>query len=164
MYGPRGDVVAWNEDNDAIRDLQGRVIGWIYDDAVFGVRGQHVGYFNDGLFRDDHGAVVAWIEGATGGPAKPARAARPAQQARAARPARAARSARTAQDFAELVVPELRRRGRLRDEPATSLRDRIFGRGDRLPDTHFGARYRGGRNLRSSVEPLRFAEAEPSVA
>lgn len=71
----------------------------------------------------------------------------------------------TAQDFAELVVPELRRRGRLRDEPATSLRDRIFGRGDRLPDTHFGARYRGGRNLQSSsVAPLRFAGAEPSVA
>lgn len=70
----------------------------------------------------------------------------------------------TAQDFAELVVPELRRRGRLRDEPATSLRDRIFGRGDRLPDTHFGARYRGGRNLHSSVAPLRFAGAEPSVA
>lgn len=70
----------------------------------------------------------------------------------------------TAQDFAELVVPELRRRGRLRDEPATSLRDRIFGRGDRLPDTHFGARYRGGRNLQSSVQPLRFAEARSSVA
>ncbi|GAA1831532.1 NtaA/DmoA family FMN-dependent monooxygenase [Agromyces salentinus] len=60
----------------------------------------------------------------------------------------------TAQDFAELVVPELRRRGRLGDAPATSLRDRLFGRGDRLPDTHFGARYRGGANLGSGVADL----------
>lgn len=55
----------------------------------------------------------------------------------------------TARDFAELVVPELRRRGRLREEgeaPGT-LRDRLFGRGDRLPESHTGARYRGGANL-----------------
>lgn len=57
----------------------------------------------------------------------------------------------TAQDFAELVVPELRRRGRLRETSATSLRDRLFGRGDRLPETHFGARYRGGAHLDSST-------------
>src|SRR5690606_30676170 len=52
----------------------------------------------------------------------------------------------TARDFAELVVPELRRRGRLREEGAapTSLRDRLFDRGDRLPDNHIGTRYRGG--------------------
>ena len=54
----------------------------------------------------------------------------------------------TARDFAELVVPELRRRGRLQEtgEPA-SLRDRLFGRGDRLPSNHPAARYRGGANL-----------------
>lgn len=71
----------------------------------------------------------------------------------------------TARDFAELVVPELRRRGRL-PEPAAgadagtppTLRGRLFGR-DRLPDTHIGARYRGGANLDSPVPPLRFPEA-----
>ena len=26
----RGNIVAWSEDNDAIRDFQGRVIGWLY--------------------------------------------------------------------------------------------------------------------------------------
>jgi len=52
----------------------------------------------------------------------------------------------TARDFAELVVPELRRRGRLPQvpDPDATLRDRIFGAGDRLPDYHYGARYRGG--------------------
>lgn len=60
----------------------------------------------------------------------------------------------TARDFADLVVPELRRRGRLRaqDETPTSLRDRLFGRGDRLPESHLGTRYRGGANLATANE------------
>ncbi|MGW9113390.1 NtaA/DmoA family FMN-dependent monooxygenase [Microbacterium sp. NPDC055683] len=54
----------------------------------------------------------------------------------------------TARDFAELVMPELRRRGRLREDgEPTTLRERLFGRGDRLPDGHWGARYRGGAHL-----------------
>ncbi|HET7445278.1 MAG TPA: LLM class flavin-dependent oxidoreductase [Solirubrobacterales bacterium] len=46
-------------------------------------------------------------------------------------------------DFAELVVPELQRRGRYRtayDEG--TLREKFFGRGDRLPETHQAARHR----------------------
>ncbi|UIN30146.1 NtaA/DmoA family FMN-dependent monooxygenase [Microbacterium binotii] len=43
----------------------------------------------------------------------------------------------TLRDVAELVVPELRRRGRLRDaDEATTLRERLFGAGPYLPDTH----------------------------
>lgn len=55
----------------------------------------------------------------------------------------------TARDFIELVVPVLRERGRLRTAYAEneSLRDRIFGVGDRLPDRHYAARYRGGALL-----------------
>ena len=55
----------------------------------------------------------------------------------------------TARDFIELVVPVLRERGRLRSsyDESESLRDRIFGEGDRLPERHHGARYRGGAHL-----------------
>ncbi|GAA4715244.1 NtaA/DmoA family FMN-dependent monooxygenase [Phytohabitans rumicis] len=55
----------------------------------------------------------------------------------------------TTRDFIELVVPVLRERGRLRREydQHETLRDRIFGEGDRLPDRHFGTRYRGGAHL-----------------
>lgn len=64
----------------------------------------------------------------------------------------------TARDFAELVVPELRRRGRLRDEPGAAeprtLRESIFGRGPRLPENHVGARYRGGANLQQPIDAL----------
>lgn len=62
----------------------------------------------------------------------------------------------TARDVAELVVPELRRRGRIRDgEPAT-LRERLFGAGPHLPETHIARRYRGGANLDVPLPPLRF--------
>lgn len=55
----------------------------------------------------------------------------------------------TARDFIELVVPVLRERGRLRTayDENESLRDRIFGAGDRLPDRHYATRYRGGAFL-----------------
>ena len=64
----------------------------------------------------------------------------------------------TARDFAELVVPELRARGRLPQtpDPDASLRDRIFHRGDRLPAGHCAARYRTG-----GLTPIE-ASADPS--
>ncbi len=40
-------------------------------------------------------------------------------------------------DFADLVVPELQSRGSYKTEYATgSLRNRVFGQGNRLPDRH----------------------------
>jgi long-chain alkane monooxygenase len=61
----------------------------------------------------------------------------------------------TARDFAELVVPELRKRGRLPDEGSNpgTLRERLFGAGNsRLPDRHIATRYRGGANLDVPIE------------
>lgn len=55
----------------------------------------------------------------------------------------------TAKDFIEFAVPELRRRGRLRDAyvEGETLRERVHGAGPRLGDDHPAARFRGGRNL-----------------
>ena len=66
----------------------------------------------------------------------------------------------TARDFAELVVPELRRRGRLpqQNERPGTLRERLFGAGNaRLPERHFASRYRGGQNFGAPAEPLQLA-------
>ncbi len=51
-------------------------------------------------------------------------------------------------DVVEYIVPELQRRGRYKAAYAAgSLRNKMFGRGDRLPSEHIGARYRvGGAN------------------
>lgn len=62
----------------------------------------------------------------------------------------------TAQDFAELVVPELRRRGRLAEageQDGGTLRERFFGHA-RLPQEHLGTRYRGGAFLDAPYEPV----------
>lgn len=94
IYGPNGDVVAWLDSPDAIRALDGGVIGWLYGDAVYTTAGSHVGYFNDGLLRDNNGDVVAWIEGASGGPLKPIRSIRPVQPIRGIAPIRPIREIR----------------------------------------------------------------------
>jgi long-chain alkane monooxygenase len=48
-------------------------------------------------------------------------------------------------DFADLIVPELQRRGVYRTSyDEGTLRQKLFGRGDRLPSTHPGAQYRRG--------------------
>ena len=65
----------------------------------------------------------------------------------------------TARDFIELVIPELRRRGRFRERynEGETLRERLFGAGQtRLPDDHFGARYRDPALLQQPAKPLRF--------
>ena len=56
----------------------------------------------------------------------------------------------TFEDVVEHLVPELQRRGVHRTEyEDSSLRDRLFGAGDRLPDRHGGAAFR----RRSSSHP-----------
>ncbi len=67
----------------------------------------------------------------------------------------------TARDFIELVVPELRRRGRFRENynDGETLRERLFGSGSaRLPENHIGARYRDPANLTRPTPSLRFGE------
>ena len=64
----------------------------------------------------------------------------------------------TVRDFIELVVPELRRRGRFRTSytDGETLRERLFGAGHaRLPARHFGARYRDPAALHAPAQRLR---------
>lgn len=53
----------------------------------------------------------------------------------------------TWEDFAQLAVPELQNRGRYRTQYSDgSLRQQLFGRGDRLPDYHPAAHWRQRAN------------------
>ena len=65
----------------------------------------------------------------------------------------------TLRDFVELVVPELRRRGRFRTAyvDGETLRERTFGPGHaRLPAEHVAARYRDPAMLAAPPDRLRF--------
>ncbi len=69
----------------------------------------------------------------------------------------------TARDFIELVVPELRRRGRFRERytPGETLRERLIGPGHaRLSDDHYGARYRDPANLGIPGAALQISDDE----
>lgn len=73
----------------------------------------------------------------------------------------------TARDFVELVVPELRRRGRYRESYADgeTLRERLFGAGrTQLPDQHFARRYRDPENLHRPAARLRFERPQTVAA
>lgn len=49
----------------------------------------------------------------------------------------------TFEDIVEFIVPELQKRGVYQEEyKSGSLRNKLFGKGDRLPENHIGARYR----------------------
>jgi FMN-dependent oxidoreductase (nitrilotriacetate monooxygenase family) len=49
--------------------------------------------------------------------------------------------------FIEYVIPELQSRGAYKENYSEgSLRHRLFGRGDRLPESHFANRFRTGRH------------------
>lgn len=74
----------------------------------------------------------------------------------------------TAQDFIELVVPELRRRGRLPKQRAAdaeprTLREVFFGGGARLQEPHIATRYRGGANLDSPLPQLELTAPAPAA-
>jgi len=62
--------VAWRLDND-IYHLNGSLAAVINGENVYGHKGQHFGVFKNGLFRDHHGGVVAFIRSASGGPVLP---------------------------------------------------------------------------------------------
>jgi alkanesulfonate monooxygenase SsuD/methylene tetrahydromethanopterin reductase-like flavin-dependent oxidoreductase (luciferase family) len=49
----------------------------------------------------------------------------------------------TFKDIADLLFPELRRRGLLSSDKSGTLRHKLSGGADRLPDTHPAAKYRG---------------------
>lgn len=76
----------------------------------------------------------------------------------------------TFRDVVDLVVPELRRRGRYRPEAGEgadadaaprTLRARLFGRGDRLPPTHAGRQVRLGGPVTADSPSLTIPLTEP---
>ena len=82
-----GRVCGWLA-GDTIRDMSGNVTAFLAGTSVAGTRGQHLGQFLDGNFRDSGGRVVGWVNGARGGPVKPVAAVTPVQPVMAVTPVR----------------------------------------------------------------------------
>jgi hypothetical protein len=97
FYNYQGRAVGYFYDFEWLYLYDGTPVAWLHDEEnVYAFNGKYLGWFQDGWIRDRQGQATFFVDGASGGPVKPARHARPARSARRARPARAARQARPA--------------------------------------------------------------------
>lgn len=53
-------------DEFCIRNLAGNTVGWVFGLSVFSLKGDHIGWFEDGVFYDVENNVLGFIPGAGG--------------------------------------------------------------------------------------------------
>ena len=53
-------------DDFCIRNLAGNTVGWVFGLSVFSLKGEHIGWFEDGVFYDIENNVLGFIPGASG--------------------------------------------------------------------------------------------------
>ncbi|HHQ6599936.1 TPA: collagen-like triple helix repeat-containing protein [Serratia fonticola] len=53
-------------DSECFRSRNGAVIAWIDDDNVYYLRGEHAGWFEDGILYDNHNKALGFLSNATG--------------------------------------------------------------------------------------------------
>src|SRR5690349_15866361 len=76
IFNQFGKTVGWIS-NGTIFDHRNSYRAFVSGEGVFNYRGQHLGWLEAGFFRDKQGHAVAFLEGATGGPATPVTASPP---------------------------------------------------------------------------------------
>lgn len=76
LYNSAGHVCAWIK-GDTIRDRDGTVVAFVRGEHIFTTRGRTIGRLHQGDIRDKRGNIVAWLNGATGGPSRPVRSVTP---------------------------------------------------------------------------------------
>ena len=74
-------------DEFCLRNLCGATVGWVFGVSVFSLKGEHIGWFEDGVLFDVHNQVLGFVAGAKGlAPDMPALAPAPALPAFSKRP------------------------------------------------------------------------------
>ena len=85
----RGGQAAAIHDDDCLRDRSGRVAAWLSRGSIYSLRGEHIGWYEEGVFRDASNRVLGFTAGATGPlPSRPGRGGRPGMPGFAGRPGR----------------------------------------------------------------------------
>jgi hypothetical protein len=85
-------------DEFCIRNLAGDSVGWVFGLSVFSLKGEHIGWFEEGVLYDVHNKVLGFVPAAKGllldGPALAPEPAMPALSKRPCAPTLRGRSAR----------------------------------------------------------------------
>ena len=53
-------------DDFCIRNLAGHTVAWVFGLSVFSLRGEHIGWYEEGVIFDIHNDVLGFIPGAAG--------------------------------------------------------------------------------------------------
>lgn len=53
-------------DEFCIRNLAGDTVGWVFGVSMFSLKGEHIGWFEDGVMYDVHNRVLGFVPGARG--------------------------------------------------------------------------------------------------
>lgn len=53
-------------DEFCIRNLSGNTVGWVFGVSVFSLKGEHIGWFEDGVFYDIENNTLGFLPGAHG--------------------------------------------------------------------------------------------------
>ena len=53
-------------DDFCIRNLAGHTVGWVFGLSVFSLKGEHIGWFEDGVFYDIENNLLGFLPGASG--------------------------------------------------------------------------------------------------
>ena len=62
LYDRNGHPTAYiADDNETIYLWNGHVVAYLCDDKVYGFNGQHLGWFVDGVVRDQSGAKIGFV-------------------------------------------------------------------------------------------------------
>jgi hypothetical protein len=77
FYDYQGRPYAYSYDGETIYSFLGIPIAYISNDSIYSFSGKHLGYFNDGIIRDQHGDSLLFTDGASGGPMKPMKMMKP---------------------------------------------------------------------------------------
>lgn len=84
-------------DEFCIRNLSGDAVGWVFGVSVFSLKGEHIGWFEDGVMYDVQNNVLGFVPGARGAlPETPALAPEPPMPAFSKRPCAPTLRGRTA--------------------------------------------------------------------
>jgi hypothetical protein len=70
VFDRDGRAVGWRR-KDVVFSLDGAAIGFVFNRCLYSLQGAFAGRFEDGIYRDPAGRIVAFERGATGGPILP---------------------------------------------------------------------------------------------
>jgi hypothetical protein len=70
IFDRGGETVGWRK-RDVVYALNGTARGFVFNRSLFGLAGEFLGRFEDDIYRDPAGRIVAFEREATGGPLLP---------------------------------------------------------------------------------------------